>query len=583
MIKFTTYTAALCFTLCFLLVTSPAKADGKKKKKNKGDTELSEKQEVDLKNTFLEANKHKLLGNNEEAIKLFERCLTIDPNNSASHYELASLKLLNQQIQPAVKHMERAAEIDPDNKWYQQSLAIFYEQLKFYDLAVKVYENLIDKYPGELSYYENLANMFLYQNDLKGALKVYNEIEAKFGIQEFSSTQKQKIYISQKKPEKAIEEAKKLIERSPATPKYYTGLAELYKNNDQKEKAIETYQKLLEIDPNNAYVQLSMSLYYFEGGKKEEAQSAMRDAFKNPDLDFTTKARILFNEIAYLDVPEGQVNPFGIELAKILEETHPEEAKSYAVTADLLYQAGDKQGALNSYEKSLKIDENQFIIWSQTLLLYSEINQWDSIYVRSSQALELFPNQPSLYYFQGISAYQKKMYQETIDALETGKDFVIDNNNLLGQFYTNLGDAHHNLEQHEQSDKYFEKALRLNPNDDLVLNNYSYYLSLRGEKLERAAEMAKQVVERNPKSATYLDTYAWVLYRKGDFAGAKNYMEQAISNGGENEVTLIEHYGDILFKLNDINGAMKYWEQAKNMGGGSDLLDKKIESKQLYE
>ncbi|MGB0402863.1 MAG: tetratricopeptide repeat protein [Salibacteraceae bacterium] len=569
--------------MCLAFFTAEANVGGKKKKKAKATSELTERQEVDLKNTFLEANKHKLLGNNEEAVKLFERCLTIDPNNSASHYELASLKLLSQQIQPAVKHMETAAEIDPDNKWYQQSLAIFYEQLKFYSLAVDVYNGLIEKYPGDITYYENLANMYLYQNDLKGALKVYNQIENKFGVQEFSSTQKQKIYVSQKKPEKAIEEAEKLVNHSPGTARYYTGLAELYKGNDQNDKAIETYQKLLKIDPNNAYVQLSMSLYYFEGGKNDDAKDAMRNAFKNSDLDFTTKARILFNEIAYRDVPEGEVNPFGIELAKILEETHPGEAKSYAVTADLLYQAGDKQGALDSYEKSLKIDENQFIIWSQTLLLYSEINQWDSIYVRSSEALELFPNQPSLYYFQGISAYQKKMYQETIDALETGKDFVIDNNNLLGQFYTNLGDAHHNLDQHEQSDKYFEKALRLNPNDDLVLNNYSYYLSLRGEKLERAAEMAKQVVERNPKSATYLDTYAWVLYRKGDFADAKNYMEQAISNGGEGEVTLIEHYGDILFKLDDINGAMKYWEQAKTMGGGSDLLDKKIESKQLYE
>ena len=234
-------------------------------------------------------------------------------------------------------------------------------------------------------------------------------------------------------------------------------------------------------------------------------------------------------------------------------------------------------------QKSLNKDQSQFLVWSQVLLLESEQENWDSVYTTSTQALEFFPSQPTLFYFKGLAAIQLKKYKEAIQVLEEGQDFVIDNDGLLGQFYTYLADANHNLEQHESSDQYFEKALKLNPNDDLVLNNYSYYLSLRGENLERAAEMSRQVVDRHPESATYLDTYAWVLYKKGDFAGAKEWMEKAMSYGGDAESTLVEHYGDILFKLGDSEGAMKYWRKAQKMGGASDLIDKKIDNKNLYE
>jgi tetratricopeptide (TPR) repeat protein len=561
----------------------PAFAGKGKKKKKSSHTVLTEKQEIELKSHFFEANREKMLGNYENAEDHFEKCIQIDPNHSASYYEIASLKVRANLIVPSIPYLEKAVELQPKNKWYRQSLAGVYENAKMYKKGVLVYEDLIDDFPNEVFYYENLANMYLYQNDLKSALKVYDRIEDQFGITEFASTQKQKIHMSQGDFDKAISEAKKLIESAPNTPRYYTKLAELYSKNGQQKEAIATYQNLLKIDPENAYVQLSMATYYYSGGEKDKGADMFKKAFANPNLDFNTKARLLFNEIAYKDVASGRVNPLAFDLAENMIEAHPEEAKSYAVLADLSYQNGNKSVALENYKKSLEKDKNQFLVWSQVLLLQSEEEKWDSVYATASNALEYFPSQPTLFYFSGIASIQLKKYQEAIDVLESGKDFVLDNNNLLGQFYTYLADAYHNLEKHENSDAYFEKALKLNPNDDLVLNNYSYYLSIRGEKLERAAEMSRQVVDRNPTSSTYLDTYAWVLYKKGDYSQAREWMEKALSNGGDQEGILVEHYGDILFKLGDTEGALKYWRRAKELGGTSEFLDKKISTKELYE
>ena len=56
-----------------------------------------------------------------------------------------------------------------------------------------------------------------------------------------------------------------------------------------------------------------------------------------------------------------------------------------------------------------------------------------------------------------------------------------------------------------------------------------------------------------------------------------------MKNGGDTRSVILEHYGDILFKLGEKEKAIEYWNKAKKKGGGSDLLDKKIVDKNLYE
>ena len=122
----------------------------------------------------------------------------------------------------------------------------------------------------------------------------------------------------------------------------------------------------------------------------------MKIAFSNPELDFNSKARILFSDIAFKNVPEGQVNPFALELADIIVKTHPKDSKSWAIQADLLFQMGKKSEAIDAYKKSLEIDANQFLVWSQVFILQSEELKWQEIFDGTTKALEYFPCQGPL-------------------------------------------------------------------------------------------------------------------------------------------------------------------------------------------
>jgi predicted negative regulator of RcsB-dependent stress response len=70
---------------------------------------------------------------------------------------------------------------------------------------------------------------------------------------------------------------------------------------------------------------------------------------------------------------------------------------------------------------------------------------------------------------------------------------------------------------------------------------------------------------------------------RGEFDEAKIFIEKAVNSNEGLSGTIIEHYGDILFKLGDVDSAVKQWQRAKGMDETSELIDKKIADRQLYE
>ena len=160
---------------------------------------------------------------------------------------------------------------------------------------------------------------------------------------------------------------------------------------------------------------------------------------------------------------------------------------------------------------------------------------------------------------------------------------IRDSPNLLAQFYASLGDAYHAQEEIKESDEAYEKSLDIMPENTYVLNNYSYYLSLRKKKLEQAAQMMKLCVELSPGQPSYEDTYAWIFYQMKDYQNALLWIEKAISSGGNTSSTIVEHYGDILYQLSRKEEALQQWQTAQELGTESKFLDQKIADQKLYE
>jgi tetratricopeptide (TPR) repeat protein len=347
------------------------------------------------------------------------------------------------------------------------------------------------------------------------------------------------------------------------------------------DQALELYNQILQTDPENPYINISLSDYYRKQGDRVKALEYLKAGFANPNLDIDTKVSIM---LAYYSVTEFYSSYKGeaFELASILVNTHPNDPKAHSIYADFLMQDKRYEEARQSFRKVISIDSTKYLIWEQLLFAEAELGDHRAMADESKRALELFPDQPMLYMFAGAAAFQLKDYEAAAKYFKNGANFVVMNDKMLAQFYSYLGDTYFQLHDHEQSDAAYEKVLKIEPANVLVLNNYAYYLSLRGVNLEKAEQMAKKAVEIEPDNSSYLDTYGWVLFKLGRYEEARSWIAKAMEKGEESAV-VVEHYGDVLWKLNDKKEAVKYWEKAREAGEGSELLEKKVQDKTYYE
>lgn len=531
---------------------------------------------------FVEANKEKNLGNLKSAETLYKKCIELVPNDAASMYELATIYLMNNEIESAKKLAESTVKIDTNNTWYKLLLSNIYKIDKSYQKSVEVLEELSRQNPENLEYTEELAQNYIIIGEDEKAIKALNIIENKIGITEQLAIQKQKLYQNLNQVEAGIGEIEKLIHEFPTEVRYYALLAELCLKNDLNEKALNAYTQIAELDPENPYIHISLSDFYRKSGDTLRAFQELKTGFENDQLDIDSKIQIL---VSYYTVEQifSERNKEAEELVSMLANKYPENSRILSIKSEILYQARDFVKAKEYLLKAISIDSMLVGSWEQLLITESALSEFKEMAEHSRKAIALFPERPLPYLFAGLVNFQYKNYDEAISYYKKGLVLVQSNSALSVQFYSFLGDAYHELNNNSESDQSYESALKLDPENSVVLNNYAYYLALRSEKLDQAKRMSFKAVDLDPKNASNLDTKAWVLYKMKLYKEAKVVIEKAIEIGEQNSAEVYEHYGDILFQLGEIKKAVKSWKMSRKKGSESEWINKKIREKKLYE
>jgi len=531
-------------------------------------------------NTFLDAEKNKMLENYPEAIKLYEKTLSIDDEYDPAMFELARLYVYQQKFDEALMWVEKAHQLDPENKWYSLLLIDLYRNNYQIADAISVYQTLLEKDPTNTQYLLSLAGMYHSINDFENSLSTIEKIEKLDGISEKTVFQKRAIYLQQKDFDHAIKCMIELSNAYPKEEKYCSMIAEMYMQNKQADLALPWYKKVLQINPNNPYIQITLADYYSKQDDLETAYNFLKKGYANPHLDIDTKVQVL---LSYFEASNTHtiMKPRAFELAEILVKTHPDEPKSHAIYGDLLFRDSLYVKAAQEFEKVLVLDSSRYAVWEQLLYSFSMLNDNQNMADFSERAILLFPEMEFPYYVNAIANFQLGKTKKVISVLEKGLYFV-SNDQLLEQFYMFLGDAYHENKQARKAYEYYDKCLKLNPNNVFVLNNYAYYLSMENKDLEKAKAMASLAVEKEP-NVNNLDTYGWVLFQLGDYSKAQEYVQQSIDMDTIASPVVLEHMGDVYYKLNNFKKAKSYWKKAKKAGNKSETLLKKIKEGKWYE
>ncbi len=535
---------------------------------------------------YYDATRARLKGEDKKAQELLLQVVKLDPDAAGAYYDLSLLSLKQQDPDNARKYINKAIDIDETNKWYHERYAqILIEEGK-YDKAAEKYLALADKEKRDRAYLEIAAKLYANSGDLDNALVVLERIVKKYQDDEDVLLQMQQVYLKKNDLDNAAKIADRLIALNPNEGRYYVQLAELYANNDQPDKAFELYKKAESLFPDDPGLQLSLAEYYRVNGDNAKYHEYLTKVISNNTVEAPAKLAVLGNYLQTAQDFQAIANN-AINYAELIVQQHPDNPMALSAYGDMLAQDGKPVKAAEQYKRSLDIDPSRYQVWQNLLFNYSGTEYADSLIKYSKKAIRLFPNQSLLHYLAAVGYMNGKDYSKAANAAQRALDLQPeDNTQLVADMYSLLGDIYNSDKQYDLSDENFEKSLKLNPNNPTVLNNYSYYLSVRGDRLEDAEKMSKRSLDLSPDQATFMDTYGWILYKMGNYKDARKYVQQAIgASGAAADATLWEHLGDIEYKLNNVDKAVEHWQKAKQSTGAEDLdkLDKKIRDRQLYE
>jgi len=581
--------AGLLILAVLLLSTFPVQAQRKKKGGDEVQASGIRLREAEF--YFTEGEKYYILEDYAKAILYYQRALEITPNNGTIHYKMADVLARGNKQDDLFKaslSIDNALRLEKKNKYFYLLAANIYTSLTKFDKAAETFETLIAEIKGSEEYLYELAAVYQYANRNEDAIKTYNRAEAALGINEISSIQKLRLFLQQGRTKDALVEGEKLIQAFPEEERYIMGFAEVLAQKGMRGEAIQYLEKFAAQNPDAGNARMLLAGLYRDNNQEQKARPLLLSLFDDNTVELGSKLIVLgaynteLNQNKTRNVADTDKESFAMVLFQKLEKNNPSDPNVHILGGDLYLSTGKNREAHKEYLKAAEAGEVNYEVWENLLYLDTQLELFDQAIQHSDAALEMFPNQGMLHYFNGYAHLRKRHYVEAATSLEQAKRLLHTNTTMVGELNAMLGDAYNASKNYEKSDRAYDEALVTNPNNDAVLNNYSYFLAMRKVNLDKAERMAAQLIKNNPDNPTFLDTYAWVLFVRGKYKDARKAIERAISTG-KATATHFEHYGDILYKSGDVEGAVQQWEKARGTNANNETLNKKIANRKIYE
>ncbi len=530
----------------------------------------------DYQYALIEAVKQKNLGNVSEAVKLYRLVIKEKPDCQVAYYELGGIYLMSKQVELATSNLRMAYELDPGNKWYVLAyLNALGVGEKYEEMEIILKEKVkLDQREVEWEY--QLATVYLSQDKHKKAIKTLERIEKEKGFSEKVTLLKASIYESDEEYELALLELEKVMVLFPETIQFRIVAAELCMKSGKEEKAARYYLDMLEVDSSNIFALTNLTDYYNKREKYDSCFIFLTKSFTSNMIDARRKMAILsyyFSEEKFVTGYSGELE----NLLEVLIKSHPEEHDARLLASEFYITHRSYDKAYWHLKAYLRKGGSSYPLYMQAILLANAGGLNEELVVITGTAMKIYPDSLDIRFFRGIGLYELNKHQELIHNFEgicmdgfSSAEYASQAKMLIAEGYYRLGDF-------PVSDSIFEALIEDEPENYMILNNYSYYLAERGEKLDEAKIWSRKAIDNNPDNATFLDTYAWVLFRLEEFEEAEKYILMAMDKGGENDPDVNEHAGDIQVALKSKKVARTYYSKALVLGGDREILEEKME------
>ncbi|MFV9875463.1 MAG: hypothetical protein AB8U25_02870 [Rickettsiales endosymbiont of Dermacentor nuttalli] len=326
-------------------------------------------------------------------------------------------------------------------------------------------------------------------------------------------------------------------------------VANFYVRENNVSQARALYNTLLSINPNNPIFQNSLQALL---SKHSHNKRIISNPIDGVVFTFTLISSLLNKEVFYIKALICS------ELALYLNPKY--EPAQLLISSILL--------DMNNYDMALKY--YRLIPYTSDFYYYAQLE--------IAKILHIIGDIKTARYMLRALYQTNPAYIEPLmllaNSYSTNGDYIKVNN-----IYTNIISKLPNIEKKEwvlfylrgtnysllknnfKAEKDFLKALKLNPEQHIVMNDLAYTWLEEGKNIEKAMQMIKLAYENDPQNPQVLDSMGWAFYLKGNYKQALDFLENAIELI-PNDATVGEHLGDAYYKLSYKLQAKYEWERA---------------------
>ena len=152
----------------------------------------------------------------------------------------------------------------------------------------------------------------------------------------------------------------------------------------------------------------------------------------------------------------------------------------------------------------------------------------------------------------GEAYLRKGDIQQSINAIEKARQGQPNNTNLT----IDLAMLYEAQSKKDVARKYYEQAVKVEPNNALALNNLAYLITESGGDLETALTYATRAKQRLPNHPEINDTLGWIYLKKNLTDSAVDTFRNLVVQSPQSS-TYRYHYAMALNQKGDRDGAKK--------------------------
>ena len=360
-------------------------------------------------------------GRYDQAIPMLVELHKKDRKNGMVVFELAKAYEATEDYSSADKYGAMAVRLLPDNLWAKLYYGKLMIKMEKYSDGADVFQQLAKIDSKDESHFDNYIKCLINADEGKKAMDEVKVWLAENPINERISRIQYDYWMQQGKEKEAEKALEMLSDQYPTEVRYLNNLASFYVNQDHKEKALKIFEKILALDPNHPEANAAMIALAPTKEADGPFLRTLLPIIERQDVDINIKIKEL---IPFVEkYAENQSEDLGgalLTLTETLTLIHPDDAKSFSIRGDVLYINNNKPEAIQSYQKTLELDDTNYLVWIQLMQVLDEENQLKDLSIIALNAIDLFPNQGASYYYYGLAENAQGNTSNALDYLNEG-------------------------------------------------------------------------------------------------------------------------------------------------------------------